>query len=103
MDSKERTARYRARRRGEHAPKLQPGPKKGYKQKQEHIEKRTRWGPEHPNWKGDSISERAGRSRALRRYKDAGTCRACRKEPAERHHIDGDTRNNAPSNIAFIC
>lgn len=78
-----------------------PGPKPGYKQSPEHIAKRIKRGEEHPNWKGDEITERSGRSRALRAFPD-GPCEVC-GEPAERHHKDGNTANNSPSNIAMLC
>jgi len=45
MEPKERARRYRARQRGEDVPKIRPGPKLGYKQTAEHIEKR--FGPNH--------------------------------------------------------
>jgi len=102
MDAKERTRRYRARQRGEIIPKLPPGPKKGYKQTQEHIEKRKRFGPEHHNWKGDNIVVASGRSRAERKF-PSKPCQICGKGNAERHHKDGDTSNNEPTNVVFLC
>lgn len=82
---------------------MRPGPKKGYKQSPEHVAKRKRFGDQHPNWKGDAVSTKGGRSRALRAYPEIGPCSACGDEPAERHHRDGDTTNNAPENIAVLC
>uniref|UniRef100_A0A6M3J879 Putative homing endonuclease n=1 Tax=viral metagenome TaxID=1070528 RepID=A0A6M3J879_9ZZZZ len=99
----EAARRYRARRRGEDVPKRQPGPKPGYQQTAEHAEKRKRWGADHHAWMGENVSEKGGRSRATRRYPDIGPCWLCGSEPAERHHIDGDTANNSPSNIAIVC
>ena len=101
--SRESARRYRARKRGEDVPLRLPGPKKGYKQSPEHIAKRKRFGTDHPNWKGDAVSERAGRSRAIRRYPNIGPCIACGDTPAERHHINGNTADNEPDNIAIIC
>lgn len=54
-------------------------------------------------WKGDSVSDRSGRSRALRKYKERAACEACGSQKSERHHKDGNTRNNAPENIARLC
>lgn len=61
-------------------------------------------GNKNPNWKGDSIAEHSGRFRAQRAFKELGMCSRCSKKKAtDRHHKDGDTRNNNPSNIAFLC
>lgn len=78
------------------------GQKKGYKQSPEHIAKRIKRGKEHPNYK-DTITEKSGRSRALRMYPDIGPCVICGSCRSERHHKDGDTTNNAESNILIIC
>ena len=95
--------RHRARLRGEDVPIKRGGVAKGYKQAPDHVEKRTKWGPDHHAWMGGDVSEKGGRSRAIRRYRDIGPCWACGAEPAERHHIDGDTSNNEPFNIAVVC
>jgi hypothetical protein len=79
------------------------GPKPGYKQTPEHIAKRIRRGSEHHAWKGDAVTPKGGRTRALRYYKDIGPCSACGAQHAERHHKDGDTANNEPDNIAILC
>lgn len=42
-----------------------------------------------------------GRSRAVRWFK-AKPCAVCDKK-AEIHHKDGDTTNNSPNNIEFLC
>lgn len=76
--------------------------KPGYKQSAEHIQKRIKSGPEHPNWLGDKVSFRAGRCRALRRYAPQ-PCTSCGDKIADRHHIDGNTANNEASNIVFLC
>lgn len=81
---------------------MKPGPKKGYKQSPEHIAKRKRWGKDHHAWKGDDVTVKAGRSRALRRVA-SGECEKCGADKAERHHIDGDTLNNTSENISLLC
>jgi hypothetical protein len=60
-------------------------------------------GDAHPGWKGDDMSERSGRCRALRLYPNIGPCEQCGNPKAERHHADGNTINNAPSNISILC
>jgi hypothetical protein len=54
------------------------------------------------NWKGDDASEDAGRARA-RRYFVLGPCERCGRPARDRHHVDGVTTNNDPSNIAILC
>jgi hypothetical protein len=56
----------------------------------------------NPNWVGDKVSIDGGRQRARRWYQD-NRCSVCNKESAERHHIDGNTKNNSPENIIFLC
>lgn len=102
MTGKERTARYRARLRGEDVPKLERGPKPGYQQTPEHIEKRKRWGDDHHAWLGDDVRRIEGRKRAERRF-PAVECSVCGGKPAERHHIDRNPLNNDPGNIAILC
>ena len=102
MDAKERTRRYRARQRGEIIPKFSPGPKKGYKQSREHIDKRKRFGPEHHHWKGEAVSRTSGRNRAERHF-ISQPCELCGNTKAERHHKDNNTANNEPDNIQFLC
>jgi 5-methylcytosine-specific restriction endonuclease McrA len=36
-------------------------------------------------------------------YPDIGPCVSCGAERSERHHIDGDTRNNTPENVISMC
>jgi len=48
----------------------------------------------NPNWKGENVSPDGGRLRAWNMY-------PC-PEGKERHHIDGNPKNNEPSNIAFL-
>ena len=97
-----RSTRRYLRSKGHNVPKLKPGPRKGYKQTQEHIDAKTRTGEGHHAWKGDGATEKAGRSRALRMYA-ARPCASCAVDRAERHHLDGNTLNNAPENIVFLC
>jgi hypothetical protein len=66
---------------------------------QEHIGR----GPDHPGWKGDAVSVKGGRTRALRMYRDVGPCTKCGVARSERHHKDGNTGNNSPENIEILC
>jgi hypothetical protein len=86
------------------AGKGNPGPPKGYKQSPEHIAKRKMWGNKNPRWKGNDISVRSGRCRAERKY-PLQPCDICGANECliDRHHRDGDTKNNAPENIQFLC
>jgi len=81
------------------------GQKKGYKQTPEHIQRRIRRGPDHHAWKGDKAKTRSGRSRAERQYVQAQPCEHCgaSNKRIDRHHKDGNTLNNDPSNIMFLC
>ena len=80
------------------------GQKKGYKQTQEHINKRKRFGKDHHAWVGDDIQVRSGRTRAGRAFKKE-PCEECgeSEKRIDRHHIDGETKNNERSNIKFLC
>lgn len=100
--STESTRRYRARKRGEDVPLLRPGPKQGYKQSPEHIARRKRYGAQHSKWKGNNIRVRSGRTRALRGF-PIQSCELCGAGKSERHHKDGDTKNNTSANIQFLC
>lgn len=62
----------------------------------------TRFGDENPMWKGDRAKPQAGRTRALHRFSPLG-CEKCPAKKAQRHHVDGNTLNNDPSNIKFLC
>lgn len=61
-------------------------------------------GPNNARWAGDEVSIQGGRLRARRMYPGQHVCErdGCTRK-AERHHKDGDTKNNAPENIAFLC
>lgn len=93
--------RYRLRKKGVEVP-FAPRPK-GYKQSQDHIEKRKRPGSLSHHWLGDAVSVKGGRTRALRAYKNIGPCVRCGSGKSERHHKDGNTANNASSNIEALC
>ncbi|WP_199224013.1 HNH endonuclease [Paraconexibacter algicola] len=60
-------------------------------------------GAQSANWIGDQAGVGAGRKRARTFYPDAPPCEVCGDERSERHHVDGDTLNNRPSNIQFLC
>lgn len=49
------------------------------------------------------IQEHTGRRRAQRLYKTMLPCERCGGKSYDRHHIDGNTLNNAPGNIQFLC
>ena len=53
----------------------------------------------------ESRTRKAGWNRAQRIYALKGVpCQGCQIKPAEhRHHVDGNTRDNRPSNIALLC
>lgn len=96
--------RYRMRKKGISIPKLSAGVHRGYKQSKQHIEKRKRFGKEHCNWKGDDIITKSGRSRALRKFK-VDHCEKCgtKNVRIDRHHKDGNTKNNLRSNVFLLC
>ena len=74
----------------------------GSKQTEDHIAKRIKSGSGHPNWKGNLASRKTGRCRALRMF-PSRPCEHCGEAKAERHHVDGNTLNNEPTNIQFLC
>lgn len=80
-------------------------PPKGHKNSPETIERirQSKLGSRNPRWGGDSVSAKAGRLRAKRLYRVTKPCEVCGTSQAERHHRDGNTLNNAPTNIAFLC
>lgn len=53
------------------------------------------------NWKGDLATVAAGYLRARTMY-PSKPCSTCGKK-AEIHHRDGNTLNNEPTNIDFLC
>lgn len=101
LSGAERQARHRARKRGEDVPNIPRAT--GYKQSPEHVNARKRFGEDHHAWVGDAISVKGGRKRAERMYPGEHSCDGCGTTPAERHHRDGNTANNSPENISFLC
>lgn len=59
-------------------------------------------GPAHPGWRGDAISVEGARKRARRLYA-LGCCADCDAPARDRHHVDGNPRNNAPANVIPLC
>lgn len=57
----------------------------------------------HHNWLGDKATQKAGNSRAYRLFPIIGPCETCGNEKSERHHKDGNTLNNDPTNIEILC
>jgi hypothetical protein len=75
----------------------------GRKQTANHIEKRKRFRDDHHAWKGDAISNKGGRKRALLWFKPK-PCEMCgSNEKIERHHRDENPKNNDAENIQFLC
>lgn len=64
----------------------------------------VRTGASNPQWKGDEIKHiQSGRRRARSIYGRRGCSVAGCERIAERHHKDGNTKNNEASNIEFVC
>lgn len=103
LTNAEKIRRYKARKRGEYVEPLSPGVPKGYKQTPEHVAKRSKWGPDHPQWRGDDVLPRSARARATRRFKQLGPCVECGDPKSERHHIDRNPANNESANILVLC
>ena len=61
------------------------------------------FGDANSQWIGDAVSVKGGRSRALRLFPEAEPCEECGNPKGERHHRDGNTANNAPENVAWLC
>lgn len=76
----------------------------GRKQTDEWINKRKRSGEGHHWWLGDDVVEKSGRSRALRAFVAPTACQSCgRKTRLDRHHVNGNTKDNTAENIKFLC
>jgi hypothetical protein len=58
--------------------------------------------PNRGHYKNEQPSRNTGRALAQRLYGEQ-PCVVCGTLPVERHHIDGDTMNNEPTNIEFYC
>ena len=65
-------------------------------------EKVALFGERNNNWKGNQANQQAGRHRAKRWFKE-GLCDLCGKSAHDRHHKDGNTLNNSPSNVQLLC
>lgn len=62
----------------------------------------AKYGPENPNWKGDSITEDESRWRA-RRLVPPGLCAECDQPGTDVHHKDENPFNNDLSNLVRLC
>lgn len=60
-------------------------------------------GTRHRSWKGSMASVGQGRKRAEKLYAMPARCSRCDRPPVHRHHRDGNTLNNDPVNIEFLC
>ncbi|KKK49301.1 hypothetical protein LCGC14_3136420 [marine sediment metagenome] len=60
------------------------------------------YGEQNSNWRGDKATVLSGRDRARRMYPVPKPCTMC-GEKGERHHKDGNTLNNEPINIDWLC
>jgi hypothetical protein len=54
-------------------------------------------------WKGDNICKAQGNCRAIKLYPILGKCELCECDATDRHHKDGNTLNNEPSNVQRLC
>lgn len=64
---------------------------------------RAHTGEGHPLWKGDRIETKVGgRTRCQKMFKIT-PCERCGKPGRDRHHKDGNTKNNVPSNVQILC
>ena len=59
-------------------------------------------GTAHHGWRGDEIAMQSGHQRARRLY-DLDVCERCGEPAVDRHHVDGDTTNNALANVERLC
>lgn len=83
---------------------MRKGSRGEYKHTPEAREKirQAKLAEKNPNWLGEKASTQAGRERAQRLYAPR-PCEVCANPKSERHHKDGNTQNNAATNIAFLC
>jgi len=44
-----------------------------------------------------------GHQRAQAKFPEIGVCEMCPEPARDRHHIDGNTLNNEPGNVSFLC
>lgn len=60
-------------------------------------------GSKNPMWKGSAVGRGGGHIRAQKMY-EAKECSKCGSTKGlERHHVDKDPTNNAPSNVEVLC
>lgn len=59
-------------------------------------------GEDHYAWKGDAATAPSKRCRAVKLYQ-ISDCEDCGDPAVDRHHVDGDTGNNARENVRFLC
>ena len=59
-------------------------------------------GEGHYAWKGDDAGENTKRRRA-RKLMKIDACQQCGATAVDRHHKDGNTGNNDPSNLIALC
>jgi hypothetical protein len=59
-------------------------------------------GPLHYKWNGDATGVATKRHRARALY-ELGACEQCGLPATDRHHKDGNTGHNEPSNIGILC
>lgn len=55
------------------------------------------------HWKGDNASQGQGNIRAIKLFPILGKCELCERNATDRHHKDGNTLNNEPTNIQRLC
>lgn len=62
-------------------------------------------GQNHYAWRGDAARPETKRARVENSARPLGGCEfsGCDKAATDRHHIDGNTGNNARVNIQFLC
>lgn len=59
-------------------------------------------GEDHYAWKGNAANPSTKRHRCQKAYA-IDKCELCSAKATDRHHVDGDTGNNARTNIQFLC
>ena len=59
-----------------------------------HKLSQSKWEEKNPMWKGDKVNDNSARQRAIRRFPVP--------KGYQRHHIDGNPKNNDPSNILIV-
>lgn len=63
----------------------------------------SKLGEKNPNWKGENACSQSGRLRAENWFPNPKPCEICNSQKSERHHKDGNTLNNDPGNIQWLC